>query len=60
MVASITIFIEVILLRISHFGINPVSGGKPPRESIVSVTTIIRCGEVVQAVPISLIVVIVV
>lgn len=51
-------FMEAILLRINHLGINPASGGSPPRERIVSAMRIIRCGEVVQIVPISLTVIV--
>lgn len=36
--------------RISHFGINPVRGGSPPRDSIVIMTRVVRIGAFVQLV----------
>lgn len=48
---------EIILFKISHFGMNPVRGGRPPRERIVMLVAAVRCGEVVHKVPRSLIVV---
>lgn len=41
-VASMIMLREVILLRISHFGINPVSGGSPARDRVVRSMVIIR------------------
>lgn len=55
-VASIVRLKNTILFRISHFGINPVRGGKPPRDRIDSVRADVNCGVVVHIVPKSLIV----
>lgn len=56
-VASVVIFVAVSLLRISHLGIKPESGGSPPRDSSVVDRIIMVCGELVHMVPRSLIVV---
>lgn len=56
-VASTIMFMEVILFRISHFGINPESGGSPPSDRVVVSEIIIMCGELVHIVPMSLIVI---
>lgn len=41
---------SVSSFRISHFGINPVNGGRPPSDSIVIMLTVIRMGALAQAV----------
>lgn len=56
-VASIVRLKKIILFRINHFGIKPVSGGRPPRDKIDSVRADVSCGVVVHIVPRSLIVV---
>lgn len=56
-VASIVMLNITILFRISHFGMNPVSGGSPPIDRIVTVRIDASCGDVIHVVPISLIVV---
>lgn len=37
--------------KIIHFGINPVIGGRPPRDNIVIIVTVVRIGALVQLVP---------
>ena len=44
--------------RISHFGINPVSGGRPPRESKTRGARAVRAGALAQEVERALIVVV--
>lgn len=53
-VASIVMFIAVILFRISHFGMNPVRGGRPPSERMEVESANIRCGDEVHMFPMSL------
>lgn len=36
-IASVVRLNIIILFRISHFGMNPVSGGRPPKERMVIV-----------------------
>lgn len=56
-VASIVMPNIIILFKISHFGIKPVRGGRPLIDRIVIVSIDVSCGDVVQVVPMSLIVV---
>jgi len=56
-VASVVKLNIIILFRMSHFGIKPVSGGRPPIDRIVIVMIDASCGEVIHVVPMSLIVV---
>lgn len=56
-VASGIILLEVILFKISHFGMNPDRGGSPPRESIVVDRAIMVWGVFVHMVPRSLMVI---
>lgn len=55
--ASVIMSNIIILLRISHFGMNPVSGGSPPIDRIVAISAVVISGDVVHMVPISFIVV---
>lgn len=57
-VASVVRLRAVILFRMSHFGMNPVRGGRPARDRMISSVISIRCGEVVHMIPMSLIVVV--
>lgn len=56
-VASVVMFREVMLFKISHFGMNPDSGGSPPSDRMEEVRMIMVYGELVHMVPISLIVI---
>lgn len=56
-VASAVMLNITILFRISHFGMNPVRGGRPPIDRIVIVSIDASCGDVVHMAPMSLIVV---
>lgn len=56
-IASIIRFIEIILLRMSHLGINPVSGGRPLSERMVIDRAKVSWGVDVHMLPRSLIVV---
>lgn len=56
-VASAVMLNITILFRISHFGMNPVRGGRPLIDRIVIVSIDASCGDVVHMVPMSLIVV---
>jgi len=38
-----------ISCRISHFGINPVKGGRPPNESKIRQASAVKAGALVQA-----------
>lgn len=58
-VASVVRLRVVILFRMSHFGMNPVRGGRPARDRVVSSIISIRWGEVAHMVAMSLIVVVV-
>lgn len=55
-VASIVRLKNIILFRISHFGMKPVRGGSPPNDRIDSVRADVSWGVVVHIVPRSLIV----
>lgn len=57
MVASVVRLKNTILFRISHFGMNPVRGGSPPKDRIDSVRADVSWGEAVHITPRSLIVV---
>lgn len=57
MVASVIMSNMTILFRMSHFGMNPVSGGSPPIDRIVVISAVVISGDVVHMVPISFIVV---
>lgn len=41
--------VETSSFMISHFGMNPVSGGSPPRESKVIIIIVVVVGEEVHA-----------
>lgn len=56
-VASIVMSNMTSLFRMSHFGINPVSGGRPPSDRIVAVSVDVSCGDMDHMVLMSLIVV---
>ena len=36
--------------KIIHFGMNPVSGGRPPRDSMATIVSAVRMGVFVQVV----------
>lgn len=55
-VASIVRLKNIILFRISHFGMKPVRGGRPPNDRMDSVRADVSWGVVVHIVPRSLIV----
>lgn len=56
-IASTVMFREVMLFKISHFGINPESGGSPPSDRMEADRMIMVYGELVHMVPMSLIVI---
>lgn len=52
-VASVTMLNIIILFRMSHFGMNPVSGGSPLSDRMVRVKIDASCGDRVHMVPMS-------
>lgn len=57
MVAGIARFCLVSSCKINHFGINPESGGRPPRESRVIKVITVRRGDLTVEMAIELILV---
>lgn len=55
-VASIVRLKNIILFRINHFGMKPVSGGSPPMDRMDSIRAVVSWGEFVHITPRSLIV----